>query len=219
MRRPVEALHARRKQLPDDPVASVLFIADAYSNGMTLAASPDAAAMPLLKSVCQKAAGATDPPVPEADEFCAEIFGLTGLLARLRPEEEAEFLKPLFARREKRLCVASESAFSRFDPIGAALRAMCQIEAIDHLPESDELREMNGMVVVTRNTTTPKFSPPDVLRRVPAGNGAPLPILWITVDASRSSEADTIQRVTTPVRLARLAEFVEGIPMAQSIAA
>jgi HD-like signal output (HDOD) protein/CheY-like chemotaxis protein len=214
IRRPVEALHAPRRGLPDDAIAKVLTVAESYANGLLLSSSPDARVAPLLKSTCQTVTASPDPATPEAEIFRGEILCLTAMLARLGASEEAKLLKPQFERSNLRAWVAREPCFSSFDPVAAALDSLAAIEVHDRLPGANESVGCGKLIVVSRGDSLTGLTQPDIQRCLTARAATLGSALWLT---EQPGNAAAVRRLAYPVAVSELARFLE-IPDARAAA-
>jgi hypothetical protein len=218
IREPIGAFHGTLA--PGSPGAGgpaaallrVLKVADAYANGLLLAAANRATVAPLTKVECRAAVGKDDPQPPDLAVFRSEVFYTTGVLARLSAADAEEVMKPPFDRTTARLWVARESTLSSLDPLTAALEATAaEVTVKDRLPEGQEANDVHAIVVLAPSDLTAGFTAPDIGKALAAA-GRPLPVLWLVARATCPFAPKFPQPVPAPTRwpisLERLASFV-----------
>jgi two-component system phosphate regulon response regulator PhoB len=190
----------------------ILKVADAYANGLLLAATNRATVWPLSKAECRSALGKDDPQPPDLTVFRSEVFYTTGVLARLSAAEAEEVMKPPFQRTALRVWVAREPSLSSLDPLTAALGSMAsEVTAHDRLPGGPDAADADALVVLAPSDLTAGFTAPDIAKSLEAA-GRPLPVLWLVARATCPFAPKLAQPVPAPTRfpvtLERLATFV-----------
>jgi hypothetical protein len=137
------------------------------------------------------------------------------VLARLSPREEEKIIRPLLPRTSARVWLAREKVYSPFDPLAAALESLAEVTVTESVPEPDELEGYDGLVVAARNPTVTGFGLDEIQRAAQRENGMQLPYLWLT---ARGAEATSTRHAgdhpfpeVWPVKLQRLADFLEGL--------
>ena len=218
IRTPVESLHAalagrRRSGTTTDPLARVLWQAEMYANGALLASGGDAPVAAFTAAECRLATGQPNPPRPDTAALRAEIYALTGMLARLSARDEAEVMVPLFPQHQTlRVCLARDPALSGFDPIATALESLATVEVLDRLPAPADLARFGALVVVAADAAAAGFTGPDIQRALAA---APLSALWLTakpLPAERLVQPVAgLAPLALPMPLDRLAGFVHQV--------
>jgi hypothetical protein len=141
-----------------------------------------------------------------------EIYGITAMLARLSPREEASLLAPPYPKRPVRICLVRDPSLAAFDPIHAALEAMADVQVLEKMPTATELDQFAGIVVCTRNTSVAGLMAVEI-----ATINQARPVLWLTgrVDAGTVSPT-SVPPVVWPVPLNSLGEFVEKLVAARA---
>ena len=192
---------------PETALGRVLRLADLYANGVLLASSTHSPVAPLSRPECRAAAGAENPPRPDGLALRGEIFGLTAMLARLSPKEDAALMTPPYAHRPQRLCLVRDPSLSSFDPIEAALESMAELQVRNAMPSAEQLNGFEGVVVVARSTSAAGFTSHEVTAAARIR-----PALWLTGRVDEGSvPPNSAAPIAWPVPLNRLAEFVEQI--------
>jgi hypothetical protein len=204
---PIEMLHSGQNNAsPAGRIARLLRLAGRFANGMLLACGPESPINLIAQADCRAALGVDNPAAPDAQQTRSEIFVLTGMLARLSPEEESKMMSPMYEHQTLRLCLVRDPAFSEFDPLATALGSMADVHTITRLPTTEELAQSDGLVIATQNTVTVGFTAADVRRVTRPG----LPALWLTTRASASDPSD-LHPTILPTTLAALASFVSTV--------
>jgi CheY-like chemotaxis protein/HD-like signal output (HDOD) protein len=204
IREPIVEFHqaANRAEIPPGSTACRLWMADFYANGLLLASSPTSLVSPLTKEACKRAGAEPLPPIPDAAKLRAEVFGLTAMLARLSPKQDASLSEPIWARTEKRIWLALDAAFSPFDPLAAALDSLGHVHVSERLPSASERDGLDRIVAATNLPIGCKgMSAADI--RVAAGCATPL--LWLS---GNTPAADENGPTPLPISLAELERFV-----------
>jgi len=202
---PIVAFHKSMssEKVSRNPLARLLTLAELYANGLLLAQSPDSLVAPLTKSACNEAAGMTDPPCPDSETLCAEVFTLTAMLARLSPREDARMTAPLLTRTNCKVWLARDRAFSAFDPLECALRSMAEVSLNDRLPDAAEALECDAIVVTTHQAIGCEGLAEPEIGKAPRTR-AGIPPLWLKPDS------DLAVRFRLPVSLSDLYRFIES---------
>jgi HD-like signal output (HDOD) protein len=202
-------------------LSRILREANFYANGLLLAADTASGIAPLRRAECESLLRKADPPALDNEKFRTEVFSLTLLMARLSRNEEAELAKPLLPRRDAKIWLARDPAFSTLCPVAAALGAMASVDVHERLPKADELANYRGLVVVGAQQSTSNFAAADIQA---AATKLPEPkrqVLWITEKleptrpnnssdgvTSTSANQPIIAPARWPISLDRLNEFV-----------
>jgi CheY-like chemotaxis protein/HD-like signal output (HDOD) protein len=189
------------------PLAKVLRIADLYANGLLLASSGASCVMPLTTAECRAATGQESPARPDSAQLRSEILSLTGSLARLSTQEEAECMKPLYPAAPTKIWVAHDRALSEFDPVVAALSSLATVDLHDRLPlEARECSGHQALVVIARSENATGF-------RQSALCTDRQPSLQCLNIYSKTSPTmpDSPPPAATSITLAALAEFVASL--------
>lgn len=208
IREPIEEHHrsgtARRA---DSALGRILSVADLYANGVLLASSIHSPVAPLSRPECRAATEKENPDRPDAMLLRGEIYGITAMLARLSPKEEASLLAPPYPKRPVRICLVRDPSLSAFDPIHAALEAMADVQVRETMPTGTELDQFAGTVVCSRNTSVAGLTAVDI-----AAANQVRPVLWLTgrVDAG-TVPPTSVPPVVWPVPLNRLGEFIGNL--------
>jgi hypothetical protein len=216
LRDPIEAFHAAGARRSGDPLARVLWMAENYANGATLASGPGAAVAPLSRPFCLAATGSENPARPDPQVLRCDVLSLTVALARLSPDEEGKLLVPMFPKRAARVWVARGGTMSDFDPVATALDAMAEVSVNNRLPIGREVDGVDGLVVLAPDAGA--FGIPlqgqqgaETTSVVPPGTGRKLPVLVLTCNTGRAANDDDASRRRASITLAELAAFTEAI--------
>ncbi len=212
---PIEAMHADGE--PRQPLGRVLRLADAYANGMLLAAGGISPVAPLGRADCRKAVGADAPECPDGNAFRAEIMTLTTYLARLSDADARRLMGPLHPHRKVKLWLAREAGLSKFDPLAAALVVLAEsVKVSDQLPGPGDAQGCGGIIVAARSPSAIGFEGAAIARAAAAGAGrtGATPVLWLAgpsaVATNEEQVAGVIRPRTWPISLDELAAFVAG---------
>jgi HD-like signal output (HDOD) protein len=212
IRDPIEAVHAAGE--PRTPLARVLRLADGYANGLLLAAGEGVVVTPFSRSDCRKVTGEDSPAAPDGDMFRAEILALTSMLARLDTDEARRLTQALYPRQEKKIWLAREAGLSGFDPVGAALAALGNVNVSDRLPTAAEAGECDGLVVMARSAAAAGLDGAAVngAAALAAKGRRTMPTLWlagprVAEDAVAATVSAVVPRAW-PIALEDLAGFV-----------
>jgi CheY-like chemotaxis protein len=210
IRQPIEEYHAGGSAGRGGGVlVRVLRIADRYANGILLGSSLQCPVGPVTRADARAATGQDHPPRPDGVALRNEIFALSGVLSRLSPKEEADVMTAPYQRRDVRICLVKDPAFSSLDPMFAALESLANVVARETLPMTEELQGHHALVVVARSASAAGFTWPE-LAKITARSGAPaMPMLWLVprIDGVSSTASPSLW----PVALSKLAEFVAAI--------
>lgn len=223
VRHPIEALHAGHTTQPTaaktsrGDLTAILRFANLYANGILLAAGAGSRVAPIKQADYEAVLGGGEPFMLDAEKFRTEIFSLTLLMTRLTRSEEAELARPLVPRRDIKLWLARDPAFSAFCPVTTALTSVAKIELHNRLPHADELTDHAGLIVLADSPATGKFTAADVDAACSSLKDPARQLLWIC--ASPQSAAPpaepappppsvTPEPLTSPTPLEKLAEFV-----------
>lgn len=209
--KPIVALYAPgRGAVSRDPLNGALRLADAYANGMLLAASSSSPLIALTQAECRAAIGNPNPSIPDAAQFRADVFAQTGMLARLTTAEERTLMEPLRPRSDKKVHLIRDPQFSQFDPIEAAINSLADVQRHDSIPDGEEL-DGQPQIISARAADTPGFTS-DAIARISAGSkvlwlvGKPDPYARI---ANRGAEPDNLPQATPlPIPIDDLAAFI-----------
>ena len=192
---------------PESALGRVLRLADLYANGVLLASSTHSPVAPLSRPECRAATGTENPPRPDGMALRGEIFGLTAMLARLSPKEDAALMTPPYPHRQQTICLVRDPSLSSFDPIEAALESMAEVQVRNAMPSPDQLNGFAGVVVLARSTSAAGFTSHEVTAIAQAR-----PLLWLTGRVDEGSvPPNSVPPMAWPVPLNRLAEFVEQV--------
>jgi hypothetical protein len=197
----------------DNPLAVVLKLAEAYSAGLLLGSSDQAALRPLSRSACRAAAGAADPAPVDGRAFRREVRELLVQYSRLSPTDTASLIAAPCGENPPRVWLARDSAYSSFDPIAAALELQAQVIPCEALPTPEEFSKCEGLVVVSRGTSAAPFTPTHIARLLANTPGPDRPTLWLTARAD-AYNLPTIPGVTVSdgsLPLRRIAEFIAAL--------
>jgi HD-like signal output (HDOD) protein/DNA-binding response OmpR family regulator len=215
IRDPIEELH--RDAEPRQPIGRILRLADAYANGLLLAAGGGEMLTPLGKADCRRATGEDSPATPDGDAFRSEILALTLMLARLDHADARRLMEPLHRPGEARLWLAREAGLSAFDPIAAALGALGRVQVSERLPTREEAGGVDGLVVVARSVAAAGLDAAAVAdaagHTLPAG-ARTLPTLWLAGGAAAiaamagRAPSGAIAPRAWPISIDELAAFV-----------
>lgn len=209
---PIEILHGPRPEQSPHWLASVLWMAENYANGMFLASSPTSTLSPFQQSLCQAVTGNPNPPLADAERLRSEVLCLTAMLARLSKSEEKRLLEPMFRTRPMKVCLVRDPSLSRSDPIEIALKALAEVQCLESLPKDPMSRRPDAIVVVSRSQGSFNPSQHDLERATArVGGGSPLPLLWISAGSITRGGYGAIAHMPAPVRLVDLAAFVDSL--------
>jgi HD-like signal output (HDOD) protein len=207
IRLPIEAFH-NGKSTRDDVgrMSGILRLAEHYANGLLLATGPESSVAAFTRSECRSVTGVDEPPTPDPERVRAEVFSLTAMLARLKPSEEAELIKPIYPKGETKIWLARDPALSGYDPVQAALSSLATVQVHPRLPTSTEVRSIGALMVLGAKDTTAGFCEPD-LRKVKSGA---VPVLWAVGTIEVGAPTGSLRPQSWPVSLEQIVEFIDG---------
>jgi hypothetical protein len=214
IRVPIETFNSAGRGKPlgsgAHPLAKILRIANLYANGLLLASSGASRVMPLTVAECRAATGQEAPACPDGVQFRCQILSLTGSLARLSAQEEVEFMKPLYPAAPIKLWIAHDPGYSSFNPIIAALKSLAEIDVHDRLPiEPREWGDHQGLVVVSRSSSSPGFSGPEIAKAVALRGRDNVRTLRLSAKIDVASNSESPAPLPLPVPLDQLADFLK----------
>ncbi len=204
----IETFHGDDAENSTDPLVRIMRVAEVYANGVGLASSGLSLLRPLTRNECRAATGLEKPSAPDSQQFRAEIYALTAMLARLSASQERELMVPLHPRGNARVWMAREAGFTSFDPVAAALEMFAaEVTIKDRLPATAaELGEHTAIAVVTRTPAVNGLLAADIDRA--ASLGAPkLPVLWLCARPEGALQTP-IAPMPASITLNRIAEFL-----------
>lgn len=218
IREPISQFHVA-PTANDLPLTRILRLADAYANGMNLTASPSAAIRSFTKVWCRNTTGVDDPPAPDTHSFRSQVVAMTNLLANSGPDGQGDPLSPTSAKQNVRLWLARDPLLSTFDPIAVFLDSLGTLTMNDRLPEAEELKEIDALIVTASSDDVLGLGRSHVLdfwSRIKARN---LPILWLVASGEPAPQPDGAPTmVRWPVCMSDIATFVRGLETARAAA-
>jgi CheY-like chemotaxis protein len=187
IREPIEILHSPTRDQSSHPLARLLWIAENYANAAMIASNPNSELSPLSRAWCQPAIGDKRLDPPDVDSLRTQVLSLTVTLARLSRADEASLMVPMFERRAARVWLAREPGICELDPFAPALGSLADVTVRDQLPSANDVREVDGLVVLSTSGAVPGFSALDVDGALARGReaGRALPLLAIACDAEK----------------------------------
>lgn len=208
----------------NNPLSRTLRLADYYANGILLASSVAAPLMSFMKAECLAATGQENPAPPNNGEMRSQIFCLTGLLARLTADDEANLMKPLYERRNVQIWVARDPALSGFDPVATALEFLAAPTLHDRLPEPGVLNGCQALIVNAQMSQTAGFTLQDIQRACRRPDGSMVSVLWLCGKIDSPVNVEGITQVQWPIHHIQLASFIArvqnpGAPATVAVAA
>jgi hypothetical protein len=161
IRQPIESFHrqspASRTEKPDI-LCQILRLADLYANGLLLA-SDGSSQLTLITTIeARRTLGTDHPPLPDQQVLRSNVTVLTGLLARLAPDELGRLLQPLHPKTAAKVFIARHPSISAWDPLTAALQIMSQdVTLHDRLPTPAECSEHTHLAIFAPSVTAKSF--------------------------------------------------------------
>jgi HD-like signal output (HDOD) protein/DNA-binding NarL/FixJ family response regulator len=215
IREPIELLHSPSGPKSDHPLARILWTAENYANGAMLASGPGSEVAPLAQSFGRVAVADQNPTRPDPEVLRSEVLATTVTLAGLSRSDQAKLLVPMFKVSEAKVWVARHAGISEFDPIGIALESMAKAEVHPRLPTPDDVKNVDGVVIVAPSPDTPGFTATEItaaLRQHQRSEGL-LPLLAIACEPQRG---DLISPIAwrSVMSLSQLAGFIESLAVA-----
>jgi CheY-like chemotaxis protein/HD-like signal output (HDOD) protein len=212
IREPVEILHGPGADRTTNALASILWMAENYANGIMLASGPTSLISPIPQAMCVASTGLTDPPLPDAVALRSEVMCLTAMLARLSASEEAKLMRPMFPPRAANIWLARDPGLSSFDPIETALSSLAEVQVHPRLPTGSAADNLHGVVIISRSDT--KGIAAEEIEQLAADRarvGRSLPMLWVccTVTGQVQPGKGPVP-VAAPLAIALLANFVNS---------
>lgn len=215
IRLPIEAFHNGRSTRDEvGRISGILRLAEHYANGLLLATGPESSVAAFTRSECKRITGVEEPPTPDPERVRAEVFSLTAMLARLKPAEEAELIKPIYPKGDTKIWLARDPALSSYDPVLAALSSLGTVGVHPRLPTSNELRGLGALVVMGASASSAGFSELD-LRPV---QSSAVPILWAVGAGEVGGAAGSLRPQHWPISLEQIVEFIDGRAAAKQAA-
>ncbi len=209
IRTPIETMHEAAGAMPPETPGRILFLADRYANGMLLASSGRSPLEGLTQEEYRQATGVPKPPATRRDQLRAEIFALTGLLARTDDVRLRETLFPLSGKKKK-IVLARDGGLSAFDPIEAVLEMLGEVVVQDSLAGATSADDVAALVVAARTTSTSGFSGDDIAKALKSRE---VPTFWVVGSKPKDGAtwSENLQPVQWPVALDVVAKFVGEI--------
>jgi len=201
IRLPIEEFHTVQTnpgRQPTMPLSSLLHLADQYAKGLLLTATPTSEVGPLLKTVCRAAAGKDDPAPPDPQSLRGQVLALTPLLARMPVEEEKKLSQPLMPNTGKRVWLIRDVAFSKFDPLEAALASLGEVNVSAKWPDEAASNEWDAVVVAGR-------------KRYPVPPGGSIRVLRMAIEPATGEAEESVTECGLTISLQRLAEFLDQV--------
>ncbi len=208
IRQAIETFHADDAPSSTDPLVRIMRVAEAYANGVGLASSGLSSLRPLTRNECRAATGLEKPSAPDSQQFRAEIYALTAMLARLSASQERQLMVPLHPRANARVWLAREGGFSAFDPVAAVLEMLGEVTIKDRLPAtSAELAGHTALAIVTRTPAVGGLLASDIDRAASFASPS-LPVLWLCTRPEGAPQQGIAPTVAT-ITLDRVAHFAK----------
>ncbi|HEV2294870.1 MAG TPA: HDOD domain-containing protein [Tepidisphaeraceae bacterium] len=211
----IETFHGEDSESSTDPLVRITRVAEAYANGLGLASSGLSLVRPLTRNECRAATGLEKPSSPDSQQFRAEIYALTAMLARLSLAQEKELMVPLHPRGTARVWLAREAGFTSFDPVAAALEVLAgEVTVQDRLPATAaELADHTAIAVLTRTPAVNRLLAADIDRAASLGPQK-LPVLWLCT-RPEGAPPTPVAPISAAITLDRLVAFL-GTPAASA---
>lgn len=218
IREPISQFHVA-PTATDLPLARFLRLADAYANGMNLAASPAESIQSFTKVHCRNITGVEDPPVPKLQSFRSEVLAMTRLLANAGDDRQAEPGAPVSEKPEARIWLARDPLLSTFDPISVFLDSLGHLVVNERLPEVEELNGIDALVVTASTDSAVGTGTGHVMDFWGRTKARKLPILWLTGSGEPSSRPDGAPiMMRWPVSMNDVATFIRKLEPARAAA-
>lgn len=215
IRQAIETFHGDDAERSTDPLVRILRVAEAYANGVGLASSSGSYVRPLTRNECRAATGLERPTAPDSEQFRAEIYALTSMLARLSASEERQLMVPLHPRGSARVWLAREAGFSAFDPVAAMLEALGDVTVADRLPSTaEEVRDHAAIAVVTPTPAVGRMTATDIERAASLATQK-LPVLWLCM-RPLGAPPQPLAPAGAAVTLQTFANFMAASPLARA---
>lgn len=215
IRQAIETFHGDDAERSTDPLVRILRIAEAYANGVGLVSGSGSYVRPLTRNECRAATGLERPTAPDSEQFRAEIYALTSMLARLPASEERQLMVPLHPRGSARVWLAREAGFSAFDPVAAMLEALGDVTVADRLPSTaEEVRDHTAIAVVTRTPAVGGMMAADIDRAASLATQK-LPVLWLCM-RPLGAPPQPLSPAGAAVSLQTFANFMAASPIARA---
>jgi len=214
IRKPIASFHeAGFARAAAHPMARLLQVADLYATGVLLASSEHSPLRPLSKPECRNAVGCEDPARPDGVPLRGEIYGLTAMLARLSPKDEAKLMEPPYGRRSIKVMLVRDPSLSAFDPLEAALESLAEVQVRHTLPTRADLVGIDAAVVAARSTSAAGFTASEIHASINGGADRVIPVLWLAgrIDEGASTDSPNSPPISWPVPLSHLADFIRQV--------
>ncbi len=193
-------------------MARALRLADYYSHGLQLAATPDPLVGPITRSECGNALGTKNPSAIDGAGLRNEVLALTTYLARLS-SKDASLLSVLpYSGQNARIWYARHDSFAPLDPLSNALESLGTVTVHNRLPNgSDELEGFDGMVIATFKPGMAGFAIEGAGQLTRDLVESAFPVLYLVGSSTEGCPTPpaNVQIVKYPMHISRLAQFVE----------
>ncbi|HTW95862.1 MAG TPA: HDOD domain-containing protein, partial [Tepidisphaeraceae bacterium] len=147
---PIDAFHAGVPKPGTEKMARILQMADAYANGMLLAASEQSPLVAFTHAECKAAGLEAETPPPQRDQLRAQILVLTEMVSGCC---DTQSMSPIYPRENHKFWLARDKSLSSFDPIEAALESLGACQTHPRLPAPPEAADIDALVVAARTNT------------------------------------------------------------------
>ena len=218
IRQPIESFH---RQSPTsstespDILCQILRLSDLYANGLLLASDGSSLLTLVTVADARRTLGTDHPRLPDPQVLCSNVTILTGMLARLVPDELGRLLQPLHPKTAAKVFIARHPALSAWDPLTAALQIMSQeVTLLDRLPTPAESSDHTHLAIFAPSPTAKGFDASAV--DVASAPFTPATTLWAVCSTDTREKPNTPSRlspVLLPMTLDRLGEFLAPVTL------
>jgi hypothetical protein len=186
----------------------LLQMANMAAHGMLLAPSLREIVRPITRTEWRALGIDKDPPEIDVLARRNDIVVATHSLARLPARQEDRLLEPFVPRLPLHVGYVRPELYINLDPLGFALHMMAETDLFKTLPQPEELRDLDALVVAALRPGVAPAMPDDLRRYCAEAGCAKLPIFLLTGQAGTVPTADNVTVRTYPLQLDELHEWV-----------
>jgi HD-like signal output (HDOD) protein/CheY-like chemotaxis protein len=186
----------------------LLQMANMAAHGMLLAPSMREIVRPITRTEWRALGIDKDPPEIDALARRNDIVVATHTLARLPVRQEDRLLEPFVQRTPLHVGYVRPELYINLDPLAFALHMMAEMDIFKELPQPEELRDLDALVVVALRPGVSPAVPTDLRHYCADAGCAKMPILLLTGQVGTVPPAKGVMVRTYPLRLDELHDWV-----------
>jgi HD-like signal output (HDOD) protein/DNA-binding response OmpR family regulator len=185
-----------------------LELANLAAHGLLLAASSHEQVRPMTRVEWRQFSARSQAPTLNPVSMRNEILSATSILARLPANEEQRLLVPPIPRHTKRIWYIRPEMFVAFDPLAYALTLICDLVISPVLPNGDQWKEIDGLVLVGIRAGVMPIVPEELARIAATANCAKLPMLALVAEETTETTVGSLLLRSYPISLEDLGLWI-----------